>query len=120
MRRLIRALAYKLTIRRGAKVKRESFESLDETIEAAERHAQAVRREGRLPAVNALRDFEPGDRVAARLEISTGGLLRGRTAGVDVMGDGSLVAYRGGVTRHQLEPGRGDEPFDLVRRELRA
>ncbi len=46
-----------------------------------------------------LRDFEPGERVAARLELSTGGLLRGRAAGVDVMGDGSLVAVRGGVRR---------------------
>jgi hypothetical protein len=65
-----------------------------------------------------LREFEPGERVAARLELSTGGWLRGREAGVDVMGDGGLVAYVGGLGRSHLEP-RGDETaFDAVRRAL--
>jgi hypothetical protein len=58
--------------------------------------------------------------VSARLEISTGGLLRSRSGGVDVMGDGSLVAFRGGMTRRELEP-RGEEtPFDALKRELAA
>ena len=67
-----------------------------------------------------LRDFEPGERVAARLEISRGGMLRGRSAGVDVMGDGSLVAFAGGVGRRPLEPGEGETPFDAVRPSSRA
>jgi hypothetical protein len=67
-----------------------------------------------------LREFEPGDRVSARLEISTGGLLRGRSAGVDVMGDGSLVPFGGGITRQALEPRGRETPFDAVRRELEA
>jgi hypothetical protein len=65
-----------------------------------------------------LRDFEPGQRVAARLEVSTGRWLRGRAAGVDVMGDGSLVAFSGGMTRHELEARDGESPFDAVRRAL--
>jgi hypothetical protein len=73
-----------------------------------------------LPAVKALRDFEPGDRVSARLEISTGGMFRGRAAGVDVMGDGSLVPFLGGITRQELQPGARETPFDAVRRALEA
>jgi hypothetical protein len=65
-----------------------------------------------------LREFEPGERVAARLELSTGRWLRGRAAGVDVMGDGSVVAFRGGMTRSELEPRDGESPFDAVGRAL--
>lgn len=53
-----------------------------------------------------LRQFEPEVRVAARLELSTGGFLRKRDAGVDVMGDGTLVAYSGGIRRRELARGR--------------
>lgn len=65
-----------------------------------------------------LRKFGPADRVAARLEITRGGLLRGASAGVDVMGDGSLVAFAGGVGRRPIEPAEGETAFDAVRREL--
>ena len=65
-----------------------------------------------------LRSFEPGDRVAARLEISAGGVLRGRAAGIDLMGDGSLVAYAGGIGRRALEAEGDETPVDTLRREL--
>ena len=62
-----------------------------------------------------VRDFEPGDLVAGRVEISTGGMLRrGVTAGVDVMGDGRYVAFRGGIGREELDFGEGS-PFAAVR-----
>lgn len=52
------------------------------------------------------------------MEISTGGLFRrGVTAGVDVMGDGTFVAFTGGMRREQLDL-RNDSPWDVVRREL--
>ena len=65
-----------------------------------------------------LREFGPGERVAARLELSTGGLLRGRSAGVDLMGDGSVVAYAGGIGRRELEVAAGETAVDALRREL--
>ncbi len=65
-----------------------------------------------------LRDFAPGDRVAARLELSTGGMLRGRTAGIDLMGDGSLVAYAGGIGRRPLDAAPDETAVDALRREL--
>ena len=51
----------------------------------------------------------------AAIELSTGGFLRGRDAGVDVMGDGSLVPYAGGIRKRTLN---ADQPFDAVREEL--
>jgi hypothetical protein len=71
-----------------------------------------------LSAVKMIRDYQPGERVAARLEISTGGLLRGRDAGLDVMGDGRLVPYAGATRRRTLELEADETPFDAVRREL--
>jgi len=81
--------------------------------------AQRVRDEGPLDDVSMIRSYGAAGRVAARLEISSGGLLRrGRDAGVDVMGDGRLVAYAGGVGRRELEPPPGGDEFDAVRFEL--
>jgi hypothetical protein len=109
---------YRLTVRRGSEVSRERFERLDDAIAELRRRSDEIRAGGTLPGVKMLREFEPGERVAARLEISTGGWLRGRAAGVDVMGDGSLVAFAGSVGRRELEPRRGESELDAVRRAL--
>ena len=110
---------YRLTIRHGARIERERFEGLDEAIASLERHAEEVRAAGPLDGVSALRRFEPEQRVAARLELSTGSFLRRRDAGLDVMGDGTLVPYAGGVRRRPLKPDERDSPFDAVRGALR-
>ncbi|MGH2925593.1 MAG: hypothetical protein ACRDK1_06425 [Solirubrobacterales bacterium] len=68
--------------------------------------------------MNALRDYEPGQRVHARVEISTGGPLRGREVGIDVMGDGTLVPYAGVVRKRPLEPSEGETAFEAVREAL--
>ena len=109
---------YRLTVRRGPRVARQKFEDLDAAMEALERHAKDIRSSGPLRARKMLREFEPEAQVAGRVEISTGGLLRrGDEAGIDVMGDGTLVAFTGGMRRVELDPGdRG--PFDAVRRAL--
>ena len=110
--------AYRLTVRRGPEVSRETFDRLDEAIADLRDRAEEVRDRGGLPAVKMLREFEPDERVAARLEISTGGWLRGSAAGVDVMGDGSIIAFAGGIGRRPLEPRDDETPFDAVRRAL--
>ena len=102
-------------IRHGSRVKRESFDNLDDAIEGMERRSKEIQSEGPLTAVKTLRDYEPGQRVHARLELSTGGVLRGREAGLDVMGDGAFVVFEGGVRREQLELG-GESPWAVVRR----
>ena len=110
----------KLTIRNGPKVEREGHESLDGALAALRSHAERIRAEGGLEEVSLIRKYEPGDRVKARLEISTGGVLRGRDAGIDVMGDGEIVPFRGGVVRKPLAPDDGDTPYDAVAAALRG
>jgi len=110
--------AWRLTVRHGSNVSRDRFESLEAAIEELRRQAEAIRSEGPLRKVSSLRDFEPGQRVHARLEISTGGLLRSRDAGLDVMGDGALVPYRGGLRRTELELQREQSPFDAIAEAL--
>jgi hypothetical protein len=109
---------WKLTVRHASEVEHEEFGTLEEAIGEMERRAKEVRAEGPLPPSSALRNFEPGDQVHARLQISGRGLLRKPTAGIDVRGDGSLVAFRGTVAREELEPGAGETPFDAVRKTL--
>jgi len=110
--------AYKLTVRQGPRVVREKFDDLDAAVAALERYAKDIRSASPLPARKMLRDFEPETQVAGRVEISTGGLLRrGEDAGVDVMGDGTFVAFSGGMRRTELDPG-AHGPFEAVRRAL--
>ncbi len=110
---------FKLTIRNGPKVSRESYETLDEALEALREQVKLIRREGNLPEISALRTYEPARRVRARLEISAGGFLRSRDAGIDVMGDQSMVAFRGGVLRKPLEADGLDEAVAAVAGALR-
>jgi hypothetical protein len=44
--------------------------------------------------------------------------LRGRDAGLDVMGDGTLIPYAGATRRRSLELEPDETPFDAVRRVL--
>ncbi len=99
-------------------MERDTFASLDGAIAAMESRVREIRREGPLEEVSALRDYESGDRVHARLELSTGGLFRSHEAGVDVMGDGSLVPYVGVVRKRKLEAADGASAFDAVREAL--
>jgi hypothetical protein len=112
-------LSYTLTVRHGPSVRREGFDALDDALAALERHADEVRAEGPLGSVSAFREYGADRRVAARLQLSVGGWLRGREAGIDVMGDGTLVPYTGAIRRRQLDPGAGQSPFDAVREALR-
>jgi hypothetical protein len=112
--------SWKLTVRHGSEVTHQAFDDLDAAVAAMRERALAIRSEGRARTVRSLRDFEPGDQVQARLQISGRGLLRKPTAGVDVRGDGSFMPYRGGVGRAELDPGGHETPFDLVRETLEA
>ena len=111
-------LKWKLTVRHGSGVDHESFSDLDEAVAAMRERALAIRSEGPLRPVKSLRDYEPGDQVQARLQLSGRGLFRRPTAGIDVRGDGTFVPFRGGVVREELDPTQHDTPFDLVRETL--
>ena len=109
---------WNLTVRHGSDVEKESFEDLDSAIAELRSRAETIRGDGPLVEVTRLGDYEPGDQVHARLELSGKGLLRPPTAGVDVRGDGRLVPYAGGLRRNPLEPGEGEDAFAAVRRHL--
>jgi hypothetical protein len=106
-------------VRHGSRVARESFDTVDDAIDALRKSAAEIVRDGPLEPVAGFKDYEPGDLVAARLEISTGGLFRRREAGVDVMGDGTLVPYLGVVQKQQLDGRTPDRAIQAVREALR-
>jgi hypothetical protein len=87
-------------------------------VAALERRAEEVRAQGGLEPISAFRTYEPARRVAARLELTGPGLVRRSEAGLDVMGDGTLVPYRGTIFKRRLEPPSGGTAYDAVRREL--
>ncbi|MGH2939273.1 MAG: hypothetical protein ACRDPE_14275 [Solirubrobacterales bacterium] len=110
--------SWKLTVRNGAEVDHEGFDNVDQAVARMRERALEIRAEGPPKVANVLRKFEPRDQVTARLELSTGGLLHKRAAGVDVRGDGTFTPYRGGLRREELDPSNHDTPFDLVRETL--
>jgi hypothetical protein len=95
---------FTLTIRNGPRVEREGYDDLEAALGGLERGVERAKSEGGLPTVKMLREFTPSQRVKARLEISTGRLLRRREAGVDVMGDGRVVPFRGSTFKRHLDP----------------
>jgi hypothetical protein len=109
---------WKLTVRHGSDVSHESFDDLDAAVAAMRERALAIRSEGPVKAVSALRDFAPEDQVHARLQLSGKGWIRKPVAGVDIRGDGTFMPYRGGVQREELDPTHHETPFDLVRETL--
>jgi hypothetical protein len=112
-------MSWKVTMRHGSDVAREKFDSLDEAIAAARRRADEVRREGGLPSVSAFRDHTPDQRVHARIEISGPGLIRAPEGGVDVMGDGAVIAYCGAIRKRPIEADSLDQVFDRLADALR-
>jgi len=111
---------WKLTVRHGSDVEHVSFGDLDEAVAAMRERAMGIRAEGPVRPVAGFKDYEPRDQVHARLQLSTGGLLGKRVAGVDVRGNGEFVPYRGGVRREELDPSGHETPFDAVRETLEA
>jgi hypothetical protein len=110
------ARGWRLTVRHGSAVDREKFETADQAIAELERRAEAITGEGPMKEEFAIRDFEPGQQVAARLELSGPGVLgRGREAGLDVMGDGRFVAYTGSILKRVLNRGK---PIEALREAL--
>lgn len=109
---------WKLTVRAGSEVEHVGFDDLDEAVWAMRERAMAIRADGPVEGVSALRDFGPKDQVRARLQLSGKGLLRRPTAGIDVRGDGTFVPFRGSVRREELDPSGDKTPFDTVRKTL--
>jgi hypothetical protein len=111
-------LSWTLTVRHGSTVDREKFERLDPALDLARGRLEEIRTEGGLPAISALRDFAPGQRVHARFEIDGPGFFRGPKGGIDLMGDGTVVAYTGTIRKEPLEADSLDDAFRRLRESL--
>ena len=112
-------MSWTLTVRHGSQVDREKFEDAAGAIAAAHAHLERIRSEGGLPPISALRDFTPGQRVHARLEIDGPGLFRGPKGGIDLMGDGTVVAYTGTIRKEPIEGDSVDRTIELLSEALR-
>jgi hypothetical protein len=111
--------SYRVTVRRGPKVTRESHEDLDRALEAVAAHAEGIAAEADSNAIDLPlgRTFEPVQQVLARIELAGPGRLR---AGVDVRGDGSTESFTGRVRRHLIEQHDGESAVDALRRSAHA
>jgi len=107
-----------VTTRRGSDVDRDRFDSLEDALDEARGRVAAVLAGDRLGTVSAFRDYTPDQLVQARVEVSGKGLLRGPEAGIDVMGDGSLIPYVGAVRKRRLEASTLDDAVARLREEL--
>jgi hypothetical protein len=115
---LSRVGKWKVTIRQRSKVGRERFDSLDEAIDEARRRVEQVQRDGGLPAISAFREHPSDQRVEARIEISGPGLIRSPEGGIDVMGDGSTIAYTGTIRKETIRADSLEQAFELLHASL--
>ena len=106
-------MSWTLTVRHASSVDREKFDELADALAETRRRLEQIRSEGGLPAISALRDFAPGQRVHARFELDGPGLFRGPKGGIDLMGDGTVIAYTGTLRKEPIEP---DSLDDAIRR----
>ena len=109
--------SYRVTVRAGAKVRKQRHQQLDQALAAVERIAGELAEDADArPAGGFLiRRLAPIEQVVGRIELAGPHGLR---AGVDVRGDGSSEAFTGRVRRTLLEQRGSESPFDALRRVL--
>ena len=109
--------SYRVTVRAGAKVRKQRHQQLDQALAAVERIAGELAEDADArPAGGFLiRRLAPIEQVVGRIELAGPHGLR---AGVDVRGDGSSEAFTGRVRRALVEQRGSESPFDALRRVL--
>jgi hypothetical protein len=105
-------VSYRLTVRRGPRIEKDTRDSLQEALDVLEAYARTATRREAVEFVS--RRYEPGDLVALRIELKGDGVR----AGLDVHGDGSAVAWTGRIRRTPIEPENGESPIAALRRTL--
>lgn len=102
-----------VVVRHGPRVERHAAATLPAALALLEREARAIAAAPLRRTVDLrVRSFAPVEQVAARVE------LRGRRAGVDVRGDGSVEAWTGGWRRRVVAQRDGESPYEALRRVL--
>jgi hypothetical protein len=110
--------SYVVTVRSGAKVRKERHDALDKALAAVERIVGELAdgTSARPVGGTLIRRLEPVQQVVGRVELAGPGRVR---AGVDVRGDGSTEAYTGRVRRKLVDQRRRESSTDALRRVLR-
>ena len=113
-------MPWTLTIRAGAKVRRERHDELEAALAAAAARAgELASAASARPVDLRVRRFEPAQQVSARIELAgPERMMASVRAGIDVRGDGSSEAYVGRVRRRLIEPQRGEDAVQALRRVL--
>jgi len=110
---------YTVTVRAGAKVRKEQHPDLDSALAALEQEGRVLEgsADGRPQGGTLIRRLEPVQIVIGRMELAGPGKLR---AGIDVRGDGSSEAFTGRFRRQVVERRGAESPYDALRRALGA
>ena len=113
-------MSWRLTVRTDGQVDTARFESLEPLLEALEERGRALAASAsNRPVDLKVTRFDPGQQVVARLELAgPERLLPSVRAGVDVHGDGSTEAFRGGIRRVELKQRPAEDAFGALRRAL--
>jgi hypothetical protein len=108
---------YTVTLRDGARVRKEHYPDLDRALAVIESQGRELEQtaDQRPQGGTLFRRLDPVQLVVARLELSGPGRMR---AGVDVRGDGSSEAFSGRLRRRVLAQRDGESAYDALRREL--
>jgi hypothetical protein len=113
---------WRVTVRSGPSVETFRCETVPEALDALEERARAVADGNGLHEIDlGVRRYKPQDQVAARAELKGPQRLRPIIhAGIDVRGDGSVVAWSGGVKREQITMVGGETAYAALRRAVQS
>jgi hypothetical protein len=113
---------WRVTVRLGPSVETARCDTLPEALDALEARARSAAESTRLQTVDLqVRRYEPSDLIAAPAELKGPQRLRPAVhAGVDVHGDGSVVAWTGGVHRAAIAPAGGESAYAALRRAVQS
>jgi hypothetical protein len=111
-----------VTVRRGPRVERASRPTLEQALDLLEQRVRVLAMGPRLAPVDLhYRRFEPSEQIAARAEVSGPQRLRPEVrAGLDLRGDGTVVAWTGRGRREAIEAAEGESPYEALRRAIRG
>ena len=112
-------MPFRVTVRQGPAVHRSSAPTLTAALDLVEAAARDAARERPGSVDLRFRRFDPGERVVARVEVAGPQRLSPSVrAGIDVHGDGSMVAHVGRARRAPVPEGDRESPLEALRRTL--
>jgi hypothetical protein len=115
-------MAWRIKVRQGPNVEKLRCETLPEALDAVEERGREAAGAPQLETVDVqIHQYTPSDQIAARVELMGPQRLRPIIhAGLDVHGDGSVVAWSGGVRREAIAMVGGETAYAALRRAVQS